>query len=133
MVKYIKYTHRTCCLVILVMFVIAAHVQCTSCRQYKFGGTSKLHYYTCCRNPNEDCDGKTYQGGGSKEPTEDYWDPGGVATGGGVVDFVFCCCSCGQQDNYCEAKCDNAWFGLLGVTASLCEAWSKKSFHRNSG
>ena len=75
-----------------------------------------------CRNPNDDCGGKTYQGGGSKEPTEDYCDPGGVATGGGVMDFVFCCGSCAHQD-YLEVKCTNAWFGLLKVTPSLCGAW----------
>ena len=116
---------QRCLLVLFVIFVIyIAYVECTSCTQYKLGGVSKIHYYTCCRNPDEDCDGKTYQGGGSKEPTEDYCDPGGVATGGGVVDFVFCCGSCAQQD-YCEAKCDYAWFGLLKVTPCLCGAWSR--------
>ena len=89
MVKYIKYTQSSCFLIILAIFVISAYVQCTSCRQYKFGSTSKLHYYPCCRNPNKDCDGKTYHGGGSKEPTEDYCDPGGVATGGGVSWILF--------------------------------------------
>ena len=95
MVKFIKYTQRGCLLILFMIIFVIYTVQCTSCRQYKIGGTSKLHYYTCCRNPNEDCDGKTYQGGGSKEPTE-YCNLGSVTTGGGVVDFVFCCGSCGQ-------------------------------------
>ena len=40
------------------------------------------------------------------------------------MDFVFCCGSCAQQD-YLEAKCTNAWFGLLKVTPGLCGAWSR--------
>ena len=115
---------QRCSLVLFVIFVIyIAYVECTNCKQYKFGGVSKIHYFTCCSNPNEDCDGKTYQGGGAKN---DYCSPGGVSNekGGGIEDFEFCCGSCAQQD-YCEAKCDNAWFGLLKVTPGLCGAWSR--------
>ena len=53
-----------------VFVIYTAYADCTSCTQCKLVGTSKIlsDVIPC----NEDCDGKTYQGGGSKEPTEDY-------------------------------------------------------------
>jgi len=38
------------------------------CTQYDHGGTSKVHFYTCCNNCNDadkSCDGHAYQGGGT--------------------------------------------------------------------
>ena len=39
------------------------------CTQFDHGGTSTLHFYTCCNNcqdKNTSCNGHTYQGGGTR-------------------------------------------------------------------
>lgn len=119
-----KYTQR-CFLVFFVTFVIStAYVECSTCTQYKFGGTSNIHYYTCCNNCNDEdqsCDTTTYHGGGS---TNDYCGSCGVPRGGGSKDFTFDCRSCPQQ-SYCETMCDDKWLGTLKQLPGLCGAWTK--------
>lgn len=113
---------------IIVQIIDSTHSQCfgESCSQYRFGGTTNLHFYTCCDNCGEDdesCDGVTYQGGGS---TDDYCGGCGVQLGGGSCYNNFNCGNCGIQTS-CEDYCSEAWTirGLAKYIPGLCGLWSR--------
>lgn len=94
------------------------------CTQWDHGGTSGIHFYGCCNNCNDNdpsCDGQTYQGGGS---TEAYCGQCGQNSplGRGRITYRYNCVSCAQQ-NECERKCDDLWFGLTENLPSLCPKW----------
>lgn len=96
------------------------------CRQFDHGGTSKIHFYTCCNNCNDpsdrSCDKRDYQGGGSNG---DYCGGCGENTpkGGGRLTYAFNCVSCKQQ-SICEKKCNEKFFGLLKLVPGFCPMWS---------
>ena len=96
------------------------------CRQFDHGGTSGVHFYTCCNNCNDptdrSCDGKDYQGGGSKG---DYCGGCGENTpkGGGRETYAFNCVSCEQQ-SACEKKCNGEFYGLTALMPGFCPRWS---------
>lgn len=98
------------------------------CTQFDHGGTSGIHFYTCCNNCNESdtdssCDGETYQGGGSGGAR--YCGNCGQNSqlGGGRITYRFNCVSCNQQ-RACERKCNDEFFGLTEITPGLCPRWS---------
>ena len=96
------------------------------CRQFDHGGTSGIHFYTCCNNCNDSldksCNGKDYQGGGSKG---DYCGSCGENTpkGSGRETYAFNCVSCEQQ-SACEKKCNREFLGLTELVPGLCPRWS---------
>ena len=97
------------------------------CRQFDHGGKSGVHFYTCCNNCNDpqdtiSCYGKDYQGGGSNG---DYCRGCGENTpqGGGRETYAFNCVSCKQQ-NICEKKCDQEFFGWTALVPGFCPRWS---------
>lgn len=97
------------------------------CTQYDHGGTTGVHFYTCCNNCNDpgdqSCAGTVYQGGGTTG--NDYCDRCGVhsSAGGGRVTYRFNCGSCSQQRE-CEMKCDKKWYGITKTTPGLCPKWA---------
>ena len=94
------------------------------CTQYDHGGTSGIHFYTCCDNCNDgddtSCDGHTYQGGGS---TGSYCSSCGQhsQSGGGRVTYRFNCVSCSQQKR-CEDECNKDW--VAKDVPTQCPRWS---------
>ena len=95
------------------------------CTQYDNGGTSGVHFFTCCNNcadSDSSCDGGTYQGGGR---TDAYCGKCGVNSplGGGRITYRFNCDSCTQQRE-CERMCNSEWFGLTKVIPGLCPRWA---------
>ena len=93
------------------------------CTQYDHGGTSGIHFYTCCDNCDDEdtsCDGHTYHGGGS---TDDYCSTCGQHStlGGGRVTYRFNCVSCNQQQR-CEEECDRNW--VSKNIPGLCPDWA---------
>ena len=97
------------------------------CTQYDHGGTSRVHFYTCCNNCNDpgdqSCAGTVYQGGGTTG--NDYCGRCGVNSpaGGGRITYRFNCGSCSQQRE-CETKCDEIWYGATKTIPGLCPKWS---------
>ena len=97
------------------------------CTQFDNGGKSGVHFYTCCNNCNDhldtSCDGKDYQGGGSKGLK--YCDTCGNNTdlGGGRETYSFNCVSCSQQRE-CEKTCDDKYKGLWAKIPGFCPKWS---------
>ena len=104
---------------------IDIRMNCPSyCTQWDHGGTSGIHFYSCCNNCNDNdpsCDRQTYQGGGS---TEDYCGQCGNNSplGGGRITYRYNCVSCTQQ-NECKRKCNDLWFGLTETLPGLCPKW----------
>ena len=98
------------------------------CSQFDHGGTSGVHFYTCCNNCNDpgdkSCGGTAYQGGGATR--NDYCSGCGAnsGVGGGRVTYRYSCGSCSQQ-TVCKAKCDNAWNGIVSAFPGLCWKWSE--------
>ena len=95
------------------------------CTQYDHGGTSNIHFYTCCNNCDDSdtsCRGNTYQGGGS---TGAYCGDCGLNSplGGGRITYRFNCVSCAQQ-RACETRCDKEFLGLTSSIPGLCPRWS---------
>lgn len=96
------------------------------CTQYDNGGTSRVHFYTCCNNCNDfdqSCNSKDYQGGGSKG---DYCGDCGERTtkGGGRETYSYNCVSCEQQRR-CEEKCDKEGFGIIAKIPGFCPKWAR--------
>ena len=97
------------------------------CTQYDHGGTSTVHFYTCCNNcigeADRYCDRHVYHGGGS---SGDYCSACGQNSllGGGRITYRFNCVSCSQQA-YCESTCSTSMGGYFTSTIpGLCWAWS---------
>lgn len=95
------------------------------CTQYDHGGTSGIHYYTCCNNckdADKTCSGATYQGGGS---SDQYCGSCGTNSelGGGRITYRFNCGSCTAQ-TMCEQICDKKFLGVLANVRGFCPRWS---------
>lgn len=80
------------------------------CRSHNCGGNSRLHYYICCNNCDEDssvCQGKTYQ----TASTENYCVECGVDNGNAadILTEEFNCCGCRGQSEM-DRKCLSAWW-----------------------
>ena len=95
------------------------------CTQYDHGGTSGVHFFTCCNNcadNDSSCDGDTYDGGGS---TSAYCGQCGVNSplGGGRITYRFNCVNCTQQRE-CERMCDSEWCGFPEDIPGLCPRWA---------
>jgi len=66
------------------------------CQSYDCGGTSNVHFYTCCNSPGAACDGETYDG--LSDPAEPYCGLSGANTGGGCArEKPFNCGGCALQ------------------------------------
>lgn len=96
------------------------------CTQYDHGGTSDIHFYTCCNNCNDadsSCNGRAYQGGGTIG--DDYCSTCGQNSvqGGGRITYRFNCVSCSQQ-GMCESICSSKVLRLTRYTPGLCPAWA---------
>ena len=73
------------------------------CNLFMFGGISRIHFYECCNNCNEErptCDGKTYQSASKGQ----YCDKCGVdnSKGNGIKLLQFACGGCKRQDQIDE-------------------------------
>ena len=96
------------------------------CTQFDNGGSSGVHFYTCCDNCDDfdaNCNGRDYQGGGSEG---DYCGDCGTNTakGGGRQTYSFNCVSCDQQKR-CEEKCNKDFFGILASVPGFCPRWAR--------
>ncbi len=85
------------------------------CTNYNRGGSSGVHYYTCCNNcPGGTTNSGTYQGGS----TGAYCGACGANTGGGTA---FATYSCGGKTN--QDACKNSCNAIAPTAPGSCWDW----------
>ena len=103
---------------------VARHVNDSAnpgwCESFLLGGSSGLHFYTCCNNCNEQhasCDGRTYQSASNGR----YCDTCGRdnAQGNGITYHNFTCGGCAGQAMI-KARCLEGFFDVLDNIPGFC-------------